>query len=104
MEIAEDLIRAGVTILNLQDLVNGVMNIRRRLKGKVCIDLDIDRQKIMPFGTPKEVKKHVQKVVSMLNSPEGGFMITVDIYPPTPLENIEALCQALEEVGGGLKF
>lgn len=103
MEVAEDLIRAGVTILNLQDLVNGIDNIRRKLKGKVCIDLDIDRQKIIPFGTPEDIKKHVEKVISMLNSPEGGFMITVDLYPPTPLENVEALCQALEEAGGGVK-
>jgi len=104
MEIAEDLIKSGVTILNLQDLVNGVEKIKRRLKGKVCIDLDIDRQKILPFGRPKDVKKHVRRVFSELNSPEGGFMITVDIYPPTPLENIEALCQALEEEGCGPKY
>jgi len=104
MEIAEDLIEAGVTILNLQDLVNGVERIKRRLKGKVCIDLDIDRQKIIPFGKPKDVKEHVRRVISELNSPEGGFMITVDIYPPTPIENIGALCQALEEEGCGPKF
>jgi len=104
MEVAEDLVKAGVTILNLQDLVNGVGEIRRRLKGRVCVDVDIDRQKILPFGTPDEVKRHVRKVVSELNSPDGGFMVTVDTYPPTPLENIEALCQALEEVGGGVKL
>jgi uroporphyrinogen decarboxylase len=104
IEVAGDLMGAGVSILNLQDLVNGIDNIRRRVKGKVCIDLDIDRQRILPFGTPQEVKKHVQKVVSTLNSPEGGFMVTVDIYPPTSLENIDALCQALEEAGGGVKF
>jgi hypothetical protein len=68
IEIAEDLMKAGVTILNLQDFVNGVEKIIKRLKGKVCIDLDIDRQKVMPFGTSEEVKKHVQNAVSKLNS------------------------------------
>ena len=101
MEVAEELIDAGVSILNLQDLVNGVDNIRRRLKGKTCINLDIDRQKIVPFGTPQEVKRHISKVVSALNASQGGFMMTAGIYPPTPLENIEALCEALEENGGG---
>lgn len=104
MEVAEDLLRAGVDILNIQDLVNGIDNIRTRLKGKVCIDLDIDRQRIVPFGTPRQVRRHVKGVVSALNSPEGGFMVTVDIYPPTPLENVEALCQALEDAGGGAKI
>ena len=103
-EVAEDLIGAGVSILNLQDLVNGVENIRRRLKQKVCIDLDIDRQKIVPFGTPRDVKRHVRRAVSALSSPEGGFMMTAGIYPPTPLENIEALCEALEECGGGPRY
>jgi len=104
MEIAEDLIETGVTILNIQDLVNGIDRIKRHLKGKVCLDVDIDRQKILPFGKPEDVKKHVHRIVSELNSPEGGLMITADLYPPTPLENIEALCQALEEVGGGVKY
>jgi uroporphyrinogen decarboxylase len=104
IEVAEDLIRAGVTILNLQDFVNGIENIQKRLRGKVCIDLDIDRQKIIPFGTPGKVKKHVQNAVSKLNSAEGGFMITAGIYPPTPIENIEALCQSLEDSGAGPEY
>jgi len=104
MEVAEDLIKAGVTILNLQDLVNGVDKIKKNLKGKVCIDLDIDRQKIIPFGKPKDVEKHIKHAISELSSLEGGLMITAGIYPPTPIENIEALCRALEEMGCGPKF
>ncbi len=50
LEIAEDLVKAGVSILNPQDLVNGVENIKNKLKGRVCIDIDIDRQKVVPFG------------------------------------------------------
>jgi len=42
-------------ILNLQDMVNGIGWIKENLKGKVCIDLDIDRQRITPYGTEKEV-------------------------------------------------
>ena len=101
LEIAEDLVKAGVSILNPQDLVNGVENIKNKLKGRVCIDIDIDRQKVVPFGKPTAIKKHVHNVVSALNSPEGGLMVTAGIYPPTPLENIEALCEALEETGAG---
>jgi len=53
--IAEDLVRADVSVLNLQDSVNGIDNIRRKFKGKVCIDLDIDRQKILPFGKHQDI-------------------------------------------------
>ncbi|OYT43053.1 hypothetical protein B6U84_06650 [Candidatus Bathyarchaeota archaeon ex4484_40] len=104
MEIVDDLIEAGVTIINLQDLVNGVETIKKRLKGRVCVDVDIDRQRIVPFGRPSEVERHVKHVISELRSPEGGLMVTVGIYPPTPIENIEALCRALEEMGCGPKF
>jgi uroporphyrinogen-III decarboxylase len=101
LEVAEDLVKAGVTILNPQDLVNGVENIKNKLKGRVCIDIDVDRQKVVPFGKPAAIKRHVRNVISALNSPEGGLMVTAGIYPPTPLENIEALCEALEEAGAG---
>ena len=40
---AEDLVEAGVMVLNLQDLVNGVDWIRDTYRGKLCIELDIDR-------------------------------------------------------------
>ena len=43
---AEDLVEAGVMVLNLQDLVNGVDWIRDTYRGKLCIELDIDRQSI----------------------------------------------------------
>jgi len=104
IEVAEDLMEAGVTILNIQDLVNGIENIQKTCKGKVCIDLDVDRQRIIPFGKPKDVKAHIERVVKMLNSPDGGLMLTIEINPPTPLENIEAVCQALEELGCGPKY
>ncbi len=103
MEIAEDLVKAGVSILNLQDLVNGIDIIKSILKGKVCIDLDIDRQRMLAFGSPEDVKEHVQRDVSALFSPNGG--LTIQVYPcsPTPVENIEALCEALEQIGAGIK-
>jgi uroporphyrinogen-III decarboxylase len=104
IEIAEDLIKTGVTILNLQDQVNGIENIKRKMKSQICIDIDIDRQNIIPFGKPKNIKKHIHNIVSALNSLDGGFMMDVEIYPPTSLENIEATCQALEESGAGQKY
>jgi len=95
VDIMPDLIEAGVTILNPQDLVNGLETIKRELKGRVCIDLDIDRQKIVPWGTPREIDAHVRRCVQMLASPRGGLMLICGIYPGTPLENIEAVLAAM---------
>jgi len=97
MDIMDEIIDSGVSIVNPQDLVNGIDNLAREVKGRVCIDIDIDRQKILPFGSPGDVYELVKEEVIKLGSPAGGLEMTVGIYPPTPLENVEALCSALEE-------
>lgn len=97
MEIANDLIEAGVDIINPQDLCNGIDNIAKVIKGKACIRLDIDRQKIIPFGTRKEIHELIEEEVRKLGSPQGGLEFIVGIYPPTPPENVDALCEALEK-------
>ena len=56
MELVDILIECGATIVNPQDLVNGIDDLAREVKGRVCIDLDIDRQKIVPFDTPAEIR------------------------------------------------
>ncbi len=96
-ELTDDLLALGINTLNIQDLVNGVDWVRDNLKGRVCIDLDIDRQNIVRFGTAQDVKDLVREEVEKLSSPAGGLMMHVDIYPGIPLENLRALMDALEE-------
>lgn len=95
MEIADDLIECGFTIVNHQDLCNGIDNLKRAYKGKVCIDLDIDRQSVVPFGTPAEIDDLIETEAGELGSPQGGLSFIAGIYPPTPPQNVEALCKAL---------
>lgn len=94
-DIMPDLIECGTTILNPQDLCNGLETIRRELKGKVCIDLDIDRQSIVPRGTPGQIEAHIRRCVEMLGSRHGGLMLTCGLYEGTPLENIEAVFRGM---------
>lgn len=97
VDIMSDLIEIGVTILNPQDLCNGLENIKKKLKAKVCIDLDIDRQKIIPWGTPEEIDSHIFQCVKTLYSPNGGLMLICGIYPGTPFDNIKAVCEAMNK-------
>ena len=71
--------------------------IEANIKGKVCIDLDIDRQRITPFGTPQQVRDLVKEEISRLGTRDGGLMLTYGWYPGVPLENIKALMDTLEE-------
>jgi len=92
-----DLIESGVKVVNLQDLVNGIGFIRENLKDKVCIELDIDRQKVTPFGTPEEIDELIKTEVSELGSKAGGLMLIYGLYPGLPLENVKALMDAMEK-------
>jgi len=97
MDIMDDIIASGVSIVNPQDLVNGIDNLAREVKGRVCICIDIDRQRILPFGSPSDVRDLVKEEVMKLGSPAGGLEMIVGIYPPTPPRNVDALFSALEE-------
>ena len=94
--LVDDLIDGGVEIMNLQDLVNGIDWIRDRLAGKVCIELDVDRQSITRFGTPADIDALIREEVEKLGSPAGGLMMIFGLYPGTPLENVAALMDAME--------
>ncbi len=97
LDIIDILHRYGVDIINTQDLCNGIDNLAREIKGRACIDLDIDRQSVIPFGTRGDIDNLIREEVMKLGSPKGGLMFTCGMYPPTPLENVDALCCALEK-------
>ncbi|UCG48038.1 MAG: hypothetical protein JSU94_21485 [Phycisphaerales bacterium] len=95
-DLADDLVTSGVDALNLQDLVNGIDWIAANLKGRICIDLDIDRQRITRFGSPQQIDQLIRSEVEMLGSPTGGLMMIYGLYPGVPLENVGALMDAME--------
>jgi uroporphyrinogen decarboxylase len=97
MELMDEFIAAGVDVINPQDLCNGIDALAREVKGRMCIRLDIDRQTIVPFGTRKEIRNLIEEEVRKLGSPRGGLELTCGIYPPTPAENVDAVCSAIEE-------
>jgi uroporphyrinogen decarboxylase len=95
-EIIPDLIECGVNVLNPQIGANGLDQLERTCKGKVCINLDLDRQHF-PYFTPKEIDEHIYEAVARLYLPEGGLMLVAECAADVPLENIEAICNALEK-------
>jgi hypothetical protein len=96
-ELADDLLDIGIDVLNLQDVVNGIDWTAANLKGRACIDLDIDRQSITRFGTPQQIDDHIRRAVVMLGSKEGGLMLKYGLYRGVPLENAKAVMDAMEK-------
>ena len=95
-DLVDDLLECPLDVLNLQDQVNDVDWIRTRLKGRICIDLDIDRQNVTRFGTPSEIDHMIREEIAALGSPEGGLMMIYGLYPGVPLENVHALAEAMD--------
>jgi hypothetical protein len=98
--LADDLVASGVGVLNLQDLVNGIDWIADKYAGKLCIDLDIDRQEVTHHGTPKDIDDLIRREVKALGSKRGGLMMIYGLYPGVPLENARALMDAMEKYAG----
>jgi uroporphyrinogen decarboxylase len=98
--LVDDLVDVGFDVLNLQDLVNGIDWIKENLSGRVCVDLDIDRQKITYGGTPEQIDALIRQEVETLGSKQGGLMMIYGLYPGVPLENAAALMDAMERYMG----
>lgn len=96
-EIFDDLVEIRLNMLNCQVSVIGIDKVAKLLKGRICISADIDRQQVMPFGTPNDVRDLVKEIVTKLGSPIGGLELSADIYPDVPLENIAAFLDTAEE-------
>jgi hypothetical protein len=99
-QLVDGLLACPVDIINLQDLVNGVDWIANRLAGRVCIELDLDRQSVTPFGEPGDIDALVRREVETLGSRKGGLMLIYGLYPGVPLRNAEALMDAMERYAG----
>jgi len=97
LDLIDDIIEAGVDIINLQDLVNGIDNIQKHLKNRIGIDLDLDRQRILVFGSVKDIDDHIKEAIVKLGDNDKGFSMFHQLYTETPIENIYALANALRK-------
>lgn len=96
LEIIEPLIECGVNVLNPQVGANGLDNLARIARGKVAIDLDLDRQHF-PFWSPSQIEEHIHEAVEKLNLPQGGLLLIAEVAPDVPLKTIAAICESLDK-------
>ena len=94
--IIPDLIELGVDALNSQLSCMDIEELGRAFRGKVTFWGEIDRQRVLPFGTPAEVRAAVRRVKRAFYDPRGGLIAQVCWTINDPVENILA---AFEEWG-----
>ena len=91
LEIIPDLLDIGVDVLNCQATIIGLDVLKKEFAGKVCFRTDLDRQKIMPFATPNDVRAHILNMFDHLGTSKGGVIACGEIGPDIPLQNIQAM-------------
>jgi hypothetical protein len=69
----------------------------RTCKGRVCIDLDLDRQ-LFPLATIGQIESHIRQCVEALYLPEGGLWLLAECAPDVPLKTIDAICRVLNDI------
>ncbi|MFQ6052559.1 MAG: uroporphyrinogen decarboxylase family protein [Candidatus Hydrothermarchaeota archaeon] len=74
--------------------------IKKRYGKKLVLWGTLDKQNILPFGTPDEVKAEVKRVMKNC-APGGGFILAPahNIQADTSIENILAFYEAAKEYG-----
>jgi uroporphyrinogen decarboxylase len=103
-DLVPDLIEIGVDILNPVQSGAGRMSDLARLKkayGKsVVLCGAIDTQRVLPGGSPAEVRAEVRRVIDILGL-GGGYIVSAvhTVMDGVSAENILAMCDAVREFG-----
>jgi len=94
LDIYEHLIEIGVDAINSQLFAMPIEEIGRRFKGRITFWGELDRQHILPFGTPDDVRAAVERVKRALWDERGGCMGEAEFNKGYSLENIRAFFEA----------
>ena len=100
-DLIDDFIEIGVDVLNPIQTSAGKMSdlagLKRRYSGKIVFCGAIDTHRILPYGTPAQVRAEVRRVIAALGPQDymlGAVHTVMDEVPP---ENILAMVDAAAE-------
>lgn len=102
--LLDDLVEIGVDILNPIQTSAGRMadlaTLKRRYGDALVFCGGIDTQRVLPHGTPNEVRAEVRRVIGELG-PGGGYLLASvhTIMNDVPASNILAMVDAVEAYG-----
>ncbi len=94
MDLYPHLIEIGVNAINSQLFTMPIEEIGRLYKGRITFWGELDRQYILPFGTPDDVREAVARVKRALWDDRGGVIGEAEFNKGYPLDNIRAFFEA----------
>ena len=97
--IYPDLIEIGIDALNSQLFCMDIEKLGHQYAGKIVFWGEIDRQKLLPFGSPQDVAQAVQRVAkALLPTEKTGVIAQCEWGVKDPRQNIEAVFAGWELV------
>lgn len=94
-EILPDLVEIGCDEINPQAHVMDIDAMRNALGGRICVRADIDRQFVLPHGTPADVQQLVHRLFDAFGSCNGGYVGWGEMSSDVPLANGQAMLETL---------
>lgn len=92
--IIEDLIEIGVDALNSQLFCMNIEELGARFGGRLTFWGEIDRQQVLPFGTPEDVREAVHRVRTAFEQHPGGMIAQCEWGKDNELPNVQAVYEA----------
>jgi uroporphyrinogen decarboxylase len=95
-ELLPDLVEMGIDVLNpVQAVCPGMEmeGLKRDFGHRLCFHGGMDNQRVLPFGTPEEVRREVRHAIDTLASDGTGYILAPchNLQAVSPVENILAM-------------
>ena len=75
--ILENLLEAGVNVVNLQQpRALDISAVGRQFRGRLCFESLCDIQHTLPFKSPSEIEAEARLLLAEWAAPEGGFVLS----------------------------
>ena len=99
MDIVKDLIDLDLDVLNPQLNVHDITELGNLCGGRICVRGGLDRQFILPRGTPATVRSHVLETMENFACYDGGWIACGELGPDVPLANCEEMMKSFARFG-----
>ena len=90
-EIFDDLVDLGIDAINAELSLMDLEALAERFRGRITFWGEIDRHRVLPFGSPEEVRAAVRRVRAALDFGQGGVIAQCKWGAGVPFRNVAAV-------------
>ena len=101
-KILPGFVEMGLDVIHpIQKYAMDEVAVAREFGGKIAFWAGFDVQRIIPYGTPEDVRREVRHLMDTYARPDGRFLLTAGngITPDTPVESLRALYEEAYRYG-----